>query len=322
MKNILVILEHLNGELKKQSKEALTAAKKTADSLNVEVNAVALGQDAGKAGDDAGKFGASTFYSIEDEKVKNYSPDLWASAVSSLIKKEDHSIVLASATTMGKDLLPHISAIFEKPTAQDVLKIDVESGKVQITRPMFAGKVWAVTEFTSDPQFITLRPNAVPAEEFGGSAAQQTFSEGLDGDAKSVVTEILTAASKKIDVSEADIIVSGGRGMGGPEKWPIIEELADLLGAANGASRAAVDAGWRPHAEQVGQTGKTVSPQLYIACGISGAIQHLAGMSSSKYIVAINKDPDAPIFKVADYGIVADLFDIVPKMIEEIKKSN
>ena len=189
-----------------------------------------------------------------------------------------------------------------------------------ITRPMFAGKILATTRYTDDPQFVTLRPNAVSAEEFGADASLESVSSDGTDAPKSIVTEIMKAAGKKIDVAEAEIIVSGGRGMGGPENWPLIEELADLLGAANGASRAAVDAEWRPHSEQVGQTGKTVSPQLYIAVGISGAIQHLAGMGSSKFIVAINKDPEAPIFKVADYGIVGDLFDVVPVLTEEFKK--
>lgn len=182
---------------------------------------------------------------------------------------------------------------------------------------MYAGKVKATIKLSSAKKVITVRPNVYGAEENPASASVETIAS--DVDFNTVVTEIISGAKGKLDVTEADIVVSGGRGLKGPENWHLIEDLAAALGAANGASRAAVDAGWRPHDEQVGQTGKTVSPSLYIAIGISGAIQHMAGMSSSKYIVAINKDPEAPIFKVADYGIVADLFDVVPRMIEEIK---
>ncbi len=320
MNKVLVILEHIDGELKKQSKEALTAGKKIADSFSGGMDAVALGAGSAGLGDEAGKFGAGSLYSVDTESTKNYSPDLWAKVVKNLIEEKGYEIILAAATSFGKDFVPHVSALFGKATAQDSIKLDVDGGKLKITRPMYAGKAWALTYFEDAPEFVTLRPNSVAAEEFGGTAEVENYTNGADAQPLSVVSEIIKSASKKLDVAEADIIVSGGRGMGGPENWPLIEELADLLGAANGASRAAVDAGWRPHSEQVGQTGKTVSPQLYIACGISGAIQHLAGMSSSKYIVAINKDPEAPIFKVADYGIVGDLFDVVPRMVEELKK--
>jgi len=186
---------------------------------------------------------------------------------------------------------------------------------------MYAGKVHATIRLTSPVKIVTVRPNVYSAAEAPAGAQTETVDTEA-ADFRAVVKEIISGAQGKLDVTEADIIVSGGRGMKGPENWNLIEDLAGLLGAATGASRAAVDAGWRPHDEQVGQTGKTVSPSLYIAVGISGAIQHLAGMSSSKYIVAINKDPEAPIFKVADYGIVADLFDVVPRMIDELKNKN
>lgn len=320
MSKILVFIEHIDGEIKKQSTEAITAGKKISDSLGGELSTIALGKGAGKLQPEAGKYGATKLHVIEGDNVANYSPDVWAELIRKVIDDNAYTIVIASATSMGKDILPHVSAKYQRVTAQDAIKLDVDGGKMIITRPMFAGKILATTRYTDDPQFVTLRPNAVSAEEFGADASLESVSSDGTDTPKSIVTEIMKAAGKKIDVAEAEIIVSGGRGMGGPENWALIEELADLLGAANGASRAAVDADWRPHSEQVGQTGKTVSPQLYIAVGISGAIQHLAGMGSSKFIVAINKDPEAPIFKVADYGIVGDLFDVVPKMIEELKK--
>lgn len=320
MSKILVYIEHVDGIIKKQSTEAISAGKKIADSLTSEVAAIALGPGADKLLEDTGKFGSTKLHAVSDGVAEKYSPDAWAAIIHKVMKENNYEILLASATSFGKDIIPHVSARFGRATAQDVIRIDVENGELRITRPMYAGKILTTVKYKDNPQFITLRPNAIAAEDFGSQASLENISiDGIDAP-KSIVTEIIKAAGKKLDVAEADIIVSGGRGMAGPENWPIIEELADLLGAANGASRAAVDAGWRPHSEQVGQTGKTVSPQLYIAVGISGAIQHLAGMSSSKFIVAINKDPEAPIFKFADYGIVADLFDIVPAMIAELKK--
>jgi electron transfer flavoprotein alpha subunit len=205
--------------------------------------------------------------------------------------------------------------------ATDCTEVKVEGNDLILKRPMYAGKVKAMIKLTSPVKIVTVRPNIYQAVEAPASVQKESI-EVDKPDFRTVVKEIISGAKGKLDVTEADIIVSGGRGMKGPENWHLVEELASLLGAANGASRAAVDAGWRPHDEQVGQTGKTVSPSLYIAVGISGAIQHLAGMSSSKYIVAINKDPDAPIFKVADYGIVADLFEVVPRMINELKAAS
>jgi electron transfer flavoprotein alpha subunit len=197
--------------------------------------------------------------------------------------------------------------------------MQAENGQISYQRPIIAGKLQAWAVLKSDYQLVTIRPNTYPAEENKGDA--EIVKLDMDVPQPRLIVEETTAGSGgKLDVAEAEIIVSGGRGMQGPENWKLIEELAASLGAATGASRAVVDAGWRDHAEQVGQTGKTVSPSLYVACGISGAIQHQAGMASSKYIVAINKDPEAPIFKLADYGIVGDVFEVLPKLAEEIKK--
>ena len=219
------------------------------------------------------------------------------------------------ATLMGKDLAPRLAAKLDAALATDCISVEVSGDDLKIVRPMYAGKVRATIQLKSDIKILTIRPNVYLAEESIVSP-EVNVHPGKPGELKSKVTDISTGSGSKLDVTEADIIVSGGRGLKGPENFHLITELAEKFGAAQGASRAVIDAGWRPYEEQVGQTGKTVSPSLYIAIGISGAIQHLAGMSSSKYIVAINKDPEAPIFKVADYGIVGDLFEVVPKMIE------
>ena len=203
--------------------------------------------------------------------------------------------------------------------ATDCTDVKIADGKLLAVRPMYAGKCFGEVVVSGTPQMASLRPNVFPIVENAKAGAVVKFDPGL-GEAKTKVLEVQKEAAGKIDVAEANIIVSGGRGMKGPEGYGILEELAKLLGAAVGASRAAVDAGWRPQSDQVGQTGKVVSPNLYIACGISGAIQHLAGMSSSKYIVAINKDAEAPIFAKADYGVVDDLFKVVPKLVEKIKE--
>jgi electron transfer flavoprotein alpha subunit len=318
MANFIVITETENGLLKKASKEALTLARQLAEEKSGKVSALVVGTMGDELQADVARYGPSQIIHLDHEKSMQYSPDLWATVIAGAIKEFSGDIILTSASIRGKDLMPHISAKFEKSTAQDATKLFWEGDKLLIIRPMYAGKALASFSFTGTPQFITLRPNALPARESASNPVVVKFADGFELDAKAVLTEIIKSAGKKLDVAEAEIIVSGGRGMGGPDNWHLIEGLAEKLGAATGASRAVVDEGWRPHAEQVGQTGKTVSPQLYIAVGISGAIQHLAGMSSSKFIVAINKDPEAPIFKVADYGIVGDLFEVVPKLIDAV----
>jgi electron transfer flavoprotein alpha subunit len=242
-----------------------------------------------------------------------------------LITQQQPTVVLMGATAMGKDLAPKLAARLKTSLACDCigLKLD-EAGHLLATRPMYAGKVWAdFRSLTPSCQIATIRPNVFTLPPPNPSASPQVERLTLKLDPEGLlakIREILAAAESKVELTEAKIIVSGGRGLQGPENFKIIEDLAEALGAAVGASRAAVDAGWKPHSYQVGLTGKTVSPLLYIACGISGAIQHQAGMSSSKYIVAINKDPNAPIFKLANYGIVGDLFEIVPLLTQEIKK--
>lgn len=310
---ILVYAEQREGQLRKITFENITLAKSLGQPFEVAV----IGNEVADLADQLGKYGAEKVVFYKNSNLQNYSPDGYADILANAVKTQGADVLLLGATSTGKDLGPRVASILNASMATDCTRVEVEGDDLKIVRPMYAGKVLATIRLTSAVKVVTVRPNVYGAQEAPGSASVQ--EEAVEADFKTIVKEIVSGAKGKLDVTEADIIVSGGRGMKGPENWHLVEDLAALFGAATGASRAAVDAGWRSHDEQVGQTGKTVSPSLYVAVGISGAIQHLAGMSSSKYIVAINKDPDAPIFKLADYGIVADLFDVVPRMIEEMK---
>jgi len=311
---ILIYAEHRDGQLRKITYENITLARQLGQPFEVLI----IGTGADSFAEQLGKYGAEKVLILKNDKLANYSPDGYAKLVAQAVQERNADVLLMGATATGKDLGPRVAARLNAAMATDCTKVELDGDDLKLARPMYAGKVHATIRLTSAVKVVTVRPNVYPAEEAPATAVAETQDVEV-ADFKTVVKEIISGAKGKLDVTEADIIVSGGRGMKGPENWHLIEGLAELLGAATGASRAAVDAGWRPHDEQVGQTGKTVSPSLYIAVGISGAIQHLAGMSSSKYIVAINKDADAPIFKVADYGIVADLFDVVPRMIDELK---
>jgi electron transfer flavoprotein alpha subunit len=313
---ILVFAEHREGELKKISYENITLAKQLSQPFEVAV----IGAEISGLSDELAKYGAEKIVFYKNDSLNSYSSDAYAKILADAVKAQGADVLLMGATALGKDLGPRVAARLNAAMATDCTKIEVEGNDLKVVRPMYAGKVLATIRLTSTIKIITVRPNVYSAQEAPASASVEDLNVDA-ADFKTIIKEIISGAKGKLDVTEADIIVSGGRGMQGPENWNLVEGLAEQFGAATGASRAAVDAGWRPHDEQVGQTGKTVSPSLYIALGISGAIQHLAGMSSSKYIVAINKDPEAPIFKVADYGIVADLFDIVPRMIDEMKSA-
>jgi len=264
----------------------------------------------------AGAIGADTVYVMDDPALAAYSPDGWAKAIAAVAAERKPGIILGASTARGRDLTPRIAAILGAGLASDCIELGTDGTALTALRPMYAGKALARVRVTSQPAMATLRPNSyAPAADAGASIV----GPPVDASGRAVVTRVELTASTRPDVSEADIIVSGGRGMGGPEHFAMLEQLADALGAAVGASRAVVDAGWRPHSDQVGQTGKTVSPSLYIACGISGAVQHLAGMKTSKLIIAFNKDAEAPIFSVADYGIVGDVFEIVPAFTEAVR---
>jgi len=318
---ILAIAEQRDNKLKKTAFEVTKAARAIADQMSAEVVALVIGENTHGVAGTLGGYGAHRIIVVDHPKLKLYSTTAYAKAIAEVAKKEQAAIVVFAATAMGKDCAPRVAVKLDAGIAADCIEIRVSNGDVLAVRPVYAGKVSTEVKVTSPTKIFTLRPNVFSSGTSNGSIAPVEKSEIAlsDGDFVSSVKEV-TQSSGKIDVAEADIIVTGGRGLKGPENFKMIEDLAAAFGGAVGASRAVVDAGWRPHDEQVGQTGKTVSPSLYVAVAVSGAIQHLAGMSSSKYIVAINKDKDAPIFQVASYGIVGDAFEVVPALTAEVKK--
>lgn len=317
MTKILAFIEQRSGLIKKSSLEVAKASFDLSQKLNGSVEALCIGNEVTSL-ETIGGYGISKVNLIKDSALENYSSS-YTDLVTNFINQNNFDIIVFSATSLGKDLAPKISAKLDCGIAVDCVELNVIDDKIIATRPIYAGKALMDVTINSEKKIFTLRPNVFSAGVPSENKAEINMLNVELQEPKVKVIEVKKSEGK-LDVAEADIIVSGGRGMKGPEHFKMIEELADLLGGAVGASRAVVDAGWRPHSEQVGQTGKTVSPTLYFALGISGAIQHLAGMRSSKYIVAINKDKDAPIFQAADYGIVGDVFEILPALIEEIKK--
>ncbi|HTZ39559.1 MAG TPA: electron transfer flavoprotein subunit alpha/FixB family protein [Syntrophales bacterium] len=320
-KGVWIVAEVRDGAYRKVSYEIASAARKLADELGDEVCAVLCGSGIEGKAAELGKYGVDKVYVADNAALEPYTTDAHAAAVAKIVKEKGPAILLMAASVQGKDLSARLVGKLATGLATDCTGLKIEGGKLIAVRPMYAGKCFGEVAFEAAPAMATLRPNVFPIVENAKAGAVEKFDPALDaGQLKTKVAEIAKDASGKIELTEANIIVSGGRGMKGPENYNILEDLAKVLHAAVGASRAAVDAGWRPVTDQVGQTGKTVSPNLYIACGISGAIQHLAGMSSSKFIVAINKDPEAPIFQRADYGIVDDLFKVVPEVTAAAKK--
>jgi electron transfer flavoprotein alpha subunit len=319
--NILVIAEVRDGRLKKSSLETVSEARRAAGKLGGRVAAVLLGEGVRAHAAALGKHGAERVFLADQPRLKHYAGEAYAKAAAEAHRKWGSGAVFMAATALGRDLAGGVAAILGTSAAADCTGVLVEGGRLLARRPVYAGKAYATVGFRKAPAILSLRPNVFAAEETGGEAAVEDLPVALDeADFRSAVREVAAAAQGKVELTEAAIIVSGGRGLQAPENFRVRDELASVLGAAVGASRAVVDNGWRPHAEQVGQTGKTVSPNLYVALGISGAIQHLAGMRTSKCIVAINKDPDAPIFKAATYGIVGDLFEVVPALAQHLKK--
>ena len=317
MAGILVFVEQRMGVIRQASLQAISEAHRQAGG---DVAAVLVGSGISDAAAGLGAYGAAKVFLADDPNLALYSSEGYGEAVVKAVEATSPEAVFFAGTAMGRDLAPRVAATLGVGALADVVAFSQDDGQFVARRPVYSSKAFATVDSAGvKPQVISLRPNVFAAEETGGSA-EVVALDGLTLAIRAVVKELIDTGGGEIDVAEADIIVAGGRGLKGPENFALIRSLAEALGGAVGASRAAVDAGWIAHKHQVGQTGKVVSPSLYIAAGISGAIQHLAGMNSSKVIVAINKDPDAPIFKIADYGIVGDLFDVIPPMVEEVKK--
>jgi electron transfer flavoprotein alpha subunit len=316
MSKVLVFSEFHHGHLKRSALELLTAAKKSGQT----VMALAVGSQSGEVAQELSNHGASEVHLIKDSSMDQYNPELFTLAICEVLKKTGANIVLASASSLGRDLFPRIAAHIGAGLASDCTELSISGEEVTIKKPVYSGKCFAKMKIESPLKIVLMRANQLPVGEAGSSTPKIIEHSVNKKDFKTLIKEIVKGATEKLDLTEANIIVSGGRGLKEAGNFKYLHELAEVLGATVGASRAVVDAGWVPHEMQVGQTGKTVAPSLYIAVGISGAIQHLAGMSGSKVIVAINNDANAPIFQKATYGIVGDFAEVLPKLTEEFKK--
>lgn len=316
MDKVLVFVEHHSGQIKRSSQEILSAAK----AHGKEVHALALGAGTASLKDQAGKFGASQLHVFADSKADGYNSEIFTAAVVQVLKEVSPQLVLAAASSTGKDLWPRVSAKMDAALATDCVGLKISGTTVEVRRPVYSGKCFMNASLeNSSLKIVTMRPNQLPVSESAVSCSVKEHAlPSLS--LKTILENVVRGTSEKLDLTEANIIVSGGRGMKEAGNFKLLNDLADVLGATVGASRAVVDAGWVPHEMQVGQTGKTVAPSLYIAVGISGAIQHLAGMSGSKVIVAINNDSNAPIFQKATYGIVGDFAEVIPALTEEFRK--
>ena len=318
MRRTLVVVEVKDELIRNVSFEALSAAQKI-DSA--EITAIVLGSSEPQFVSSLAEYGADKVYVISDDRLKQYTPDGYLQALAQLVDGVKPDVILMGHTAIGKDVSPRLATKLGIGLISDVTHIELEENEIIFTRPIYAGKAFQKKKIISGTVFATIRPNNIPLLEADSSRTAETITfNPTITDIRTVVKDVVQKSVGGIDLTEAKVIVSGGRGVKGEDGFKLLDELAESLGGAVGASRGACDAGYCDYSMQVGQTGKVVTPDLYIACGISGAIQHLAGMSNSKIIVAINKDPEAPIFSIADYGIVGDLFDVVPMLTEEFKK--
>jgi electron transfer flavoprotein alpha subunit len=319
MGSILVVSEIQKGKIREASYELVAFARKIGAATNREVKSLVLGQGVSALAEELAKKGGGEVLVADDAALANYNLDAAFAAVKAAIAAASPDVILLSNTPTGWDLAPRVAASLDAGLVSDCFNVDVEGGELVFFRRFFNGKLDSRIRPTALPVVATMQPGATAA--FEGAADGKTTALAVSiGATGTKFVETKVAESKGVDLTKADIIVSGGRSLGGPEKFQeVIKPLADALGGAMGASRPVVDAGWLPHEYQVGSSGQIVSPKLYVACGISGAIQHLVGMKASNYIIAINKDADAPIFEVADLGVVGDLFEVVPKLTEAIK---
>jgi electron transfer flavoprotein alpha subunit len=315
--SIFLIGEHKEGQLKRVTLEILGELLKQGATPTVVLMG---GGNLQTVADGVAKKGPAKVVLLENPALEQYTTEGYANALFAYLSKQSPKVVVAGATSQAKDFLPRVAAKFEVGFGGDCTEFKVSGGNPQVRRPVYAGKCSKSVEFLKAPAVFSVRPNVLPPAPDKGAAAPIEKVAAEPGTIRAKLTQVVASGVKKVELTEADIIISGGRSLKSSDNFKILQDCAAVVGAAVGASRAAVDAGYAPHDMQVGQTGKTVSPKLYIACGISGAIQHLAGMRTSKVIVAINKDPEAPIFQKADYGIVGDLFEVVPLLTEEFKK--
>lgn len=319
MGKILVFVESANGKIKRSAQELLSAAKNSGHP----VVALIGGSQAASFAQECAHYGASEVQLYKDSSFDQYNPELFTEMMGKVVADVQPTIILASSSSIGRDLFPRLAARLNTGVLSDCTELTFSGEDVQVKRPVYSGKVFAQMGFENSPiKIILMRPNQLPINPPVATAVANVQEQSISTpDLKTLIKDVVKGSSEKLDLTEANIIVSGGRGLKEAGNFKLLQDLADVLGATVGASRAVVDAGWVSHGMQVGQTGKTVAPTLYIAVGISGAIQHLAGMSGAKVIVAINNDPNAPIFQKATYGLVGDLFEIVPKLTEEFKKA-
>ncbi len=317
MSGVWVVVENRDGEISTIAREAIGAARLVADELGEDLTGLVFGEDVGDVADAAFDLGCDEVIGADDATLKDGRVEAVGPLVVALAQDNEPVVIIAGASARGRDLTSWVAADLDAGLVSDCIALEVDGDRVKVTRPVYAGKLLSTVFVSSGTQVVSLRGRAfAQAESTGGNGTADWVEPVVNED--DIASKVIGFEEKGsgVSLSDASIIVSGGRGVGGPEGFDPVRELAEVLGAAVGASRAAVDAGWIPYEHQVGQTGKTVSPDLYIACGISGAIQHQAGMRTSKIIVAVNKDPEAPIFKLAQYGIVGDLFDVLPALNE------
>jgi electron transfer flavoprotein alpha subunit len=317
--SVLVYVEQVEGKFKKSVFEAVSYAKAIADTQGTNLSAIAIGNVEDSELNELGKYGASKVLKVTTEELKNFVNQAYAAVIAEAAQKEGANIIVLSNSFSGKGLAPRIAVKLKAGLVDGAVELPGTEGGFSVKKTAFSGKAFAITTLTSENKVIALNPNAFGVKENAASISIEPFSPTVKQSDLSTIVKEIVRATNKVSLPDAEIVVSGGRGLKGPENWGMVEELAGLLGAATACSKPVSDADWRPHSEHVGQTGIAISPNLYIAIGISGAIQHLAGVSSSKVIVVINKDPEAPFFKVADYGIVGDAFEVVPKIIEALK---
>jgi electron transfer flavoprotein alpha subunit len=318
--SVLVYIEQVEGKFKKSGYEAVSYARAIADAQGTQLTAISIGNVAADELKELGKYGASKVLTVNTDQLKSFVNQAYASVIAEAVNAENAEVLVLSNSFTGRGLAPRIAVKLQAGLIDGAVDLpQMDGGKFSVRKTAFSGKAFAVTELSSAKKVIALMPNAFGVKEVIEEVTVVPFAPEVKATDLSAIVKEIVRATDKVSLPDAEVVVSAGRGLKGPENWGMIEELAALLGAATACSKPVSDADWRPHSEHVGQTGISISPNLYIAIGISGAIQHLAGISSSKVIVVINKDPEAPFFKVADYGIVGDAFEVVPQLIEALK---